>query len=139
MGIVVRACPHGSVRIAVALAAAALGAGGIGVAVAENQPPDVPVLVSPMNGTIAATPRPPLVILNATDPDGDPLVYDWDLATGADFAVLVRSGVDAAPQEGQQTAFQRTNRRIAERALPVATKLSHAGCGSCAFDFKIAT
>ena len=105
MGIVDRACARSSVRIGAALAAAALGAGGIGVAVADNLPPDAPVLVSPMNGTIADTLRPPLAILNAADPDGDALVYDWDLATGADFAVLVQSGVDAPPQVGPETAF----------------------------------
>ncbi len=81
---------------------------GAGVAFAANRPPAPPVLVSPQDGAIANVLRPPLVIHNAIDPDGDPLVYDWDLAGDPTFATILESGLDRPPQGAPDTTFALT-------------------------------
>ncbi|MCB9507662.1 MAG: carboxypeptidase regulatory-like domain-containing protein [Myxococcales bacterium] len=54
-----------------------------------NVPPSTPVPVSPIDGVIVAETNPPLTVENASDPDGDILVYEFeihygDTADGAD-------------------------------------------------------
>ena len=72
MGIVDRAGVRRSRRIVVVVAGIAIGL-PVATAAADHQPPPPPVLASPQEGTIADRLRPPLVIENATDPDGDAL------------------------------------------------------------------
>jgi hypothetical protein len=96
-----------SVRAGAILAAAILGfCDLVGVATADNQRPDPPFLVSPVNGVIVHTLRPPLAIANASDPDGDPLVYDWDLARDEGFAMIAQGGSGVPADEGPVTTFQ---------------------------------
>jgi hypothetical protein len=61
-----------------------------------NAPPASPTLVAPANASTVAELRPALTLLAVTDPDGDPVVYDWDLATDGSFAKILDGGVDAA-------------------------------------------
>ncbi|MCB9559102.1 MAG: PKD domain-containing protein [Kofleriaceae bacterium] len=70
-----------------------------------NAAPEAPVLVSPQNGTIVATVRPELIILNADDSDLDVVVYDWDLATDDTFGTIIDSGTNVNAQGVQNTAF----------------------------------
>ncbi|HTM18880.1 MAG TPA: hypothetical protein VL172_00165 [Kofleriaceae bacterium] len=44
-----------------------------------NDPPGLPVLISPIGGAVSASSTPTLTIGNATDPDADPLGYDLEL------------------------------------------------------------
>jgi MYXO-CTERM domain-containing protein len=70
-----------------------------------NAPPEIPVMMTPQNGTVVADVRPELMILNADDADFDVLVYDWELATDDTFANVVDSADDASAQGAQNTAF----------------------------------
>jgi MYXO-CTERM domain-containing protein len=70
-----------------------------------NAPPEPPALVSPQNGTITASLRPDLVILNADDSDLDPLVYDWALATDDMFGTIIAMATGVPPQGVVNTHF----------------------------------
>jgi hypothetical protein len=70
-----------------------------------NATPTAPVLVSPQNGTNMSSLRPNLVILDGTDSDHDPLVYDWQLATDNAFGTILAEGTDVAPAGGGNTTF----------------------------------
>src|SRR5262249_8814803 len=70
-----------------------------------NGAPEPPSIVSPANGSIVEALRPFPVILNADDPDLDPLVYDWDIAKDVAFTQIVESQNNAPPQGAQNTSF----------------------------------
>ncbi len=65
---------------------------------AENTAPGVPVVDSPVPGSEVATVRPTLVVQNATDPDGDPVSYEFELYEGdvPDPARVVAAATQAA-------------------------------------------
>ena len=48
-----------------------------------NQPPGAPLLVSPANSTVDLPPDPVLEVLNAVDPEGDPLTYGFRVYSDA--------------------------------------------------------
>ena len=57
------------------------------VMVSENTPPSTPVLVSPIDQeTVTPEARVPLILMNATDPDGDALSYYFRLDQRTSFA-----------------------------------------------------
>lgn len=84
-------------------ALAAVVAAGVlaiaGPAAGGNQPPTAPTLSVPYDGTVVARARPPFVIADATDPDGDPLTYELELATDDTFTTIERR-VTGAPRLG---------------------------------------
>ena len=50
-----------------------------------NSPPSVPTLASPIDGSTISNPSPAVTINNSTDPDGDTLVYEFQLDDNSDF------------------------------------------------------
>jgi RHS repeat-associated protein len=68
-----------------------------------NEPPTSPAIVSPPNGASVTTLQPTLTISNATDPDLDPLQYEFELDTVSSFNSpnLVQSGPQPAGTSGQ--------------------------------------
>ncbi len=57
--------------------------GGVVIEVdAVNQPPSIPIQLTPENGGIVRVENAPLVVENSTDLDGDPLVYEFELHYG---------------------------------------------------------
>lgn len=90
-------------------------------------PTDAPVITAPPSGaavTIAGDPATPFVATwsDATDPDGNPLAYIWELAPTADFAVkLLRVNV------GQNTTFATdfgtVDALLAANSIPVGASL----------------
>ena len=53
--------------------------------VESNAPPGAPTIISPTMTTVYVS-RPDLVVGNATDPDGDRLTYEFEVATVGDFS-----------------------------------------------------
>jgi RHS repeat-associated protein len=64
----------------------------------NDNPPTAPALVSPSDGFIATTTTPELAIGASTDPDSDPLTYDFWISTGQDgqTGTTIQSGKLAA-------------------------------------------
>ncbi len=52
------------------------------VVTAVNEPPTLPVHVSPADDSTVTTDQPDLVLQNSTDPDNDPLTYEYELYYG---------------------------------------------------------
>ena len=74
---------HGPVTIRVTDGTAWASLGPFTIQVrAENAAPGVPVVDAPAPGSEVATLRPTLVVRNATDPDGDPVSYEFELYEG---------------------------------------------------------
>ncbi|MSP15952.1 MAG: PKD domain-containing protein [Myxococcales bacterium] len=69
---------------------------------ALNGPPEAPTILAPENGTVMNKDSATMVILNADDPDLNPLVYDFELATDQAFANVIDTAVDL-PEQGNQT------------------------------------
>lgn len=92
--------------VAVIAAAAALLAGPRVAAAGANHPPGAPAIVSPAGGGVVGSRRPPLVVRTAVDPDGDPLTYDWAVATDDTFAIIVDQGSGAVAQTATYALFE---------------------------------
>jgi len=67
--------------------------------------PDVPTLISPIGGAEAVT-QPDLVLGNATDPDGDPLLYTWEVYSDAALSTLVTDVDSVAEDASGQTTWK---------------------------------
>lgn len=59
-----------------------------------NSAPPAPVLIAPQNGTVVESLTPELAFLPVTDPDLDPVVYDWEAAADETFSAALASGMD---------------------------------------------
>lgn len=83
-----------------------------------NDPPSTPVPLNPSDGSVVASPTPELRVRNAVDPDGDPLVYDFEVrAAGGSLvaAATVSEGADetawvAAPALAENGTYTWTAR-----------------------------
>ncbi len=78
------------------------------VAVSVGAPPSAPQITSPTDGArvvVTGDPATPFVVewTAATDPDGDPLGYTWQLAATSDFATVLFSS-----ETGAATRFETT-------------------------------
>ncbi len=69
-----------------------------------NLPPGAPVLVSPPNGAGGLPDSPELVVMNAVDPEGDPLTYGFRVYADPLLTQLVRS-VDGVAAGATQTTW----------------------------------
>jgi hypothetical protein len=58
---------------------------------AVNSPPTQPLVLSPQANALVASLTPRVSVLNGTDPDRDPLFYDFELAADATFATVLQS------------------------------------------------
>jgi large repetitive protein len=70
---------------------------------AANDPPTTPILANPSNGGGVNVPAPTLAVHDATDPDGDPLTYEFELYADAAMTDLIaQSGrvAETAPVTG---------------------------------------
>jgi len=67
--------------------------------------PGLPVLVSPIGGTIVDSDRPDLLIDNATDPNGDILTYAFEVYSDAALGNLVTS-VSGVTEGGTQSEWK---------------------------------
>ncbi len=65
-----------------------------------NSPPSAPTLSSPGDGSTISDRSPTLTVNNSTDPDGDPLTYEFQLDDDASF----QSPVDSVTGLGEGTA-----------------------------------
>ena len=63
---------------------------------AVNEPPSAPVPDTPGPGARVATLQPALIVANARDPELDPLVYDFRLATDAAMTQTIASAAGVA-------------------------------------------
>ena len=61
---------------------------------AVNRPPSAPVADTPAPGARVASRQPALTVRNAVDPEGQPLLYEFRLASGPDMADVVVSAAD---------------------------------------------
>ena len=77
--------------------------GGFLVALPMNQPPDAPTLLSPRSGEQVEVAGFDLVLSNATDPEGDPLTYTFEIYTDAALTQLLALAADVRAGEGGQT------------------------------------
>jgi MYXO-CTERM domain-containing protein len=74
---------------------------------ATNGAPSIPVLLNPQDGTLATTQSPTLIVLNAEDPEGEAITYDFEIhketATGDVVAAAtnVTAGLDQTSFAGQ--------------------------------------
>ncbi len=75
-----------------------------------NTPPDPPVADAPEDGATGLGGWVSLSIVNAHDPDGDPLVYGFRVYSGDDPTRLVASA-DGVPEAGPRTIW-RVDRRL---------------------------
>lgn len=74
---------------------------------ATNDAPSVPQNSSPPNGAHVQTTRPTLEVTNATDPDGDPLIYEFELYARVDVTyMLVTASGQVAEGDNGTTAWQ---------------------------------
>jgi hypothetical protein len=80
-----------------------------------NSAPRPPLLLAPQNATLVETLTPTLVFSPATDPDGDSLVYDWELSADERFAAALDSGTDVTGTEITLAAPLRENSRVCWR------------------------
>jgi hypothetical protein len=66
---------------------------------AVNPPPTSPVPDTPLPGAQVATRQPELTVRNAHDPDGQPLVYDFRLASNPEMTLILSSasGIPEGP------------------------------------------
>jgi hypothetical protein len=67
---------------------------------AVNDPPGAPSPLVPLDGAQVNTRTPALEAAVAADPEGDALVYRFEIATDSGFAVLVRTSAAVAPATG---------------------------------------
>lgn len=72
------------------------------IRVPANSPPDQPTILSP-DRTVVSDPRPEFLVTNATDADGDDLIYQFQVNTAADFATatMVAAGNRMESPTGQ--------------------------------------
>jgi hypothetical protein len=80
-----------------------------------NSVPTVPTLLLPTNGSVVSTASPSLVVNNASDGEGDPLVYDFEVYLDSNLTLLVddSSGVN----EGSTMSTWTTDSLSAENQL----------------------
>ncbi|MBK7090630.1 MAG: hypothetical protein IPH59_02735 [bacterium] len=77
--------------------------------VSANNAPAAPTLASPAAGASLATSTPLLSLNNATDPDGDSLTYQFQVATTSAFTTIVAQISDVAPGSGTTSWQVSTN------------------------------
>jgi subtilase family serine protease/flagellar hook assembly protein FlgD len=70
---------------------------------AVNRPPSAPVADTPAAGSRVPSRQPALTVRNALDPEGQPLRYEFRLASGPDMADVVVSAADVAEGLGLTT------------------------------------
>jgi subtilase family serine protease/flagellar hook assembly protein FlgD len=70
---------------------------------AVNRPPSAPVVDTPAPGSRVPSRQPALTVRNALDPEGQPLQYEFRLASGPDMADVVVSAADVAEGLGLTT------------------------------------
>ncbi len=68
---------------------------------AVNLPPSTPVLDSPVGGEHVGVTAVPLTVQNSTDPDDDPLTYDFEMHVGAPDSQPEQTG--SAPEDSSGT------------------------------------
>ena len=68
--------------------------------VSANNAPAAPTLASPAAGASFTTLNPVLVLTNSTDPDGDSLTYQFQVATSSAFTTIVAQISGVAPGSG---------------------------------------
>ncbi|HEX8824210.1 MAG TPA: S8 family serine peptidase, partial [Archangium sp.] len=74
-----------------------------------NGTPGAPVAVGPSTGSLLYDEKPVLVVLNAKDPDGDLLTYEFEVhAGGLDGALVASASASAVPSGENGTRFQVT-------------------------------
>ena len=67
--------------------------------------PSVPVAVSPLTGAEVTDSSPDLVVQNATDPQGEPLLYDFEVYLDAALTQLVTSGYGVIEDASGETLW----------------------------------
>jgi hypothetical protein len=72
-----------------------------------NEEPGQPTLAAPAQGGIVSTPAPTLVVVNALDPDGDALTYDFEVYRDELLTMIVEEVRDV-PESALQTSFTMT-------------------------------
>jgi subtilase family serine protease/flagellar hook assembly protein FlgD/fibronectin type 3 domain-containing protein len=76
---------------------------------AVPDPPTAPALLAPPEGALVDTPRPALVVTNATSPEGLPLTYTFELyAVGAGEVLTLVDRVDGVIEDIGQTQWTAT-------------------------------
>lgn len=71
---------------------------------ATNNPPSQPTPLSPINNDVVTTAPVILAITNGIDPDGDPLVYDFQIALDSAFNSVVSTRQNVTETSGQTEA-----------------------------------
>ncbi len=71
----------------------------------SNNPPTAPTPVSPAEGDTVTSNPITLSVANATDPDGDPLRYNFQISTDSGFNNISASLFDIAEDPGQTSAL----------------------------------
>jgi subtilase family serine protease/flagellar hook assembly protein FlgD len=66
---------------------------------AVNEAPSAPVPLDPVDGRTVGTATPTLLVRNATDPDGDPLVYELEVRDKTGAVVAAAADVPSGPAE----------------------------------------
>jgi hypothetical protein len=66
-----------------------------------NEPPGPPLALDPVDGRVVPTPTPTLLVRNATDPENDPLTYEFEVRDSGGAIVAGRGG---EPLAGGPTA-----------------------------------
>ena len=72
---------------------------------ATNTAPTVPVLSSPAAGATVSTLAPALVLNNATDAQGNPITYDFQVSTATTFATIAAQATGIAQGSGTTTSW----------------------------------
>ncbi len=73
-----------------------------------NQPPSVPILSLPANGTIVNSMQPSLTTNNSTDPEGATPSYHFQLSTSSTFSSIAVENLSVAQGVGGTTVWQVT-------------------------------
>ena len=68
--------------------------------------PSTPVLFDPIAGVEVATDRPDLVVDNATDPQGDVLIYEYEVYSDAALTTLVTASAGVVEDASGQTSWK---------------------------------
>ncbi len=75
----------------------------VNLSIAVNQPPTLPVPISPENGSTIITAPIVLGIQNSVDPEGDPITYDFWVYSDSLLTQVVESKFDVPEEQGGQT------------------------------------
>lgn len=80
----------------------------------SNNPPSAPVLLFPLNGVYAATVNPVLTLANASDVEGCPVTYGYEIADSAGVVVASDSGISEG-QDGK--TYMTVNQPLTENSM----------------------